>query len=152
MIKLTPNRPVKMTIYSAPDQVPIVRAALEKMCELLGFSEEDAGGVILSVDEALANVIKHAYDGDHDRPIEVDLTRVGDEANGALAIRVRDWGRQVDPSEIRGRDLDDIRPGGLGVHIMQKCMDSVEYSPTEGGGTVLTMVKKLLPVKKDCQI
>ena len=38
-------------------------------------------------------------------------------------------------------DLADIRPGGLGVHIMTECMDSVEFAPADGGGTLLTMTK-----------
>ena len=65
-----------------------------------------------------------------------------------ITICVRDYGKEVHPSQIKSRDLNDIRPGGLGVHIISECMDEVSYSPADGGGTVLTMRKKLAPESK----
>ena len=56
---------------------------------------------------------------------------------------LRDYGKVVDPAEICSRDLEDVRPGGLGVHIIKECMDSMEYCPAEGGGTVLILTKAL---------
>jgi anti-sigma regulatory factor (Ser/Thr protein kinase) len=55
----------------------------------------------------------------------------------------------VDPSSIKSRDLDDLRPGGLGVHIMNSCMDCLEYRRAKGGGTILTMVKRVSSAGKD---
>ena len=61
-----------------------------------------------------------------------------------LSVIVRDYGKVADRSPIHSRDLDDIRPGGLGVHIMHECMDSVEYLPApQGGGTILVMTKNI---------
>ncbi len=60
-----------------------------------------------------------------------------------LEIRLRDYGNQVAPEQIRSRDLDDVRPGGLGVHIIQECMDTVEYRPAETGGTLLILQRRL---------
>jgi anti-sigma regulatory factor (Ser/Thr protein kinase) len=60
-----------------------------------------------------------------------------------LECDVRDFGRQVDPSTIRSRSLDEVRPGGLGVHIIRSVMDEVEYSRAEGGGMRLRMLKYL---------
>jgi anti-sigma regulatory factor (Ser/Thr protein kinase) len=54
---------------------------------------------------------------------------------------VRDYGRAVDPATIRGRDLSEVRPGGLGVHIIRSIMDEVCYEPAAGGGTRLNMLK-----------
>lgn len=135
---------VRLSICSTPAHLAIVRAALEKMCEGVGFDPQAAGQVVLSADEALANIIRHAYKGDDGRPIEIELTPLPrDPGPGGLRIRIRDYGDWVDPSQIRSRDLADVRPGGLGVHIMTQCMDSLEYSPAEGGGTVLTMTREL---------
>ena len=134
-----PHSPIRVSIGSSPAHLPVVRAAVERLCELMGFEEPTRGQIVLSVDEALTNVIKHAYRGAPDKPIEITLQRVA----GALQIEMRDWGERADPSEIRSRDLRDVRPGGLGVHIMQNCMDEVEYIPAPAGGTVLKMVKKL---------
>ncbi|MBI5725609.1 MAG: ATP-binding protein [Planctomycetes bacterium] len=135
-----PDKPLHLHILSMPSHLPVVRAAVEKLCQQLGFSAETAGKIILSVDEALTNIIRHAYDEKPDKPIEVELTPLCD----AIQIVLRDYGRPVDPSVIRSRDLNDLRPGGLGVHIMTCCMDRIEYRPVEdGAGTVLTMTKRL---------
>ena len=136
------TQPVHLRVHSCPTQLPVVRAAVEKVCELLGFCPETVGAVVLSVDEALTNIIRHAYGGARDQQIEVDLTPLPDASGGpGLRISLRDYGRQVDAAQIRSRELEDVRPGGLGVHIMSACMDSVEYRPAEGGGTVLVMTK-----------
>ncbi len=139
------GKTVTLRILSTPTHLPVVRAALEKACELAGFDSETTGGVVLSVDEALTNVIRHAYQGAEDKEIEIEWSPLGDSGAGGLRIRLRDHGQWVDPSSMRGRDLADVRPGGLGVHIMRKCMDEVRYTPAEGGGTVLTMIKRIPP-------
>jgi anti-sigma regulatory factor (Ser/Thr protein kinase) len=139
------GEPIAIGIKSLPGHLPIVRAAAEKACELVGFDDDTRNRVVLSLDEALTNVIRHAYGGAGDQPIEIELTPLGDAAPEGLQIRLRDYGRTVDSSRIRPRDLEDVRPGGLGVHIMKECMDSVEYAAAEGGGTVLTMIKRVNP-------
>ena len=135
---------VRLSICSTPAHLGIVRAALEKMCEAVGFDPETTGQVVLSADEALANIIRHAYKGDSHWSIEIELAPLpGGAGPAGLRIRIRDYGDWVDPSQIRSRDLADVRPGGLGVHIMSQCMDALDYAPAEGGGTVLTMTKEL---------
>jgi anti-sigma regulatory factor (Ser/Thr protein kinase) len=140
---LIPRKPIELHFCSSPAHLPVIRAAVERMCDLLGMDSEAAGGVVLSVDEAMTNIIKHAYKGDASQPIDVVMTPIGEPDPRALEICLSDRGRYVDPSEIRSRDLDEVRPGGLGVHIIVECMDEVTYSPRDGGGTVLTMVKNL---------
>ena len=136
-----PDQTIEMRIASAPGHLPVVRAATGKVCELIGFDEDATGGIILSVDEALANIIKHAYQGAADQPIEIQWTPFSNKDGLGLRICLRDHGRVVDRAQIKSRDLKDVRPGGLGVHIMHECMDEVDYAPAEGGGTLLTMVK-----------
>ena len=66
-MNIPPDRPVRLGILSLPAHLPIVRAATEKVCELIGFDEHSASAVVLSVDEALTNVIRHAYHGADDK-------------------------------------------------------------------------------------
>lgn len=140
---LGPDQSIDIRILSTPGHLPVVRAAMEKVCEMAGLDSDAAGHVVLSVDEALANIIRHAYDNAADQPIEVSIQVTGRPPERTLRIRLRDYGRVVDPAEIRSRDLADIRPGGLGVHIIKECMDGMEYRPAEGGGTLLTLTKAL---------
>ncbi|MEC9374353.1 MAG: ATP-binding protein, partial [Planctomycetota bacterium] len=64
-----------------------------------------------------------------------------------IRIVIEDEGRQVDPSKVKGRDLDDIRPGGLGDHIIRQVMDSVTYEQRTGKGMRL-ILEKMIPDQK----
>ena len=149
MSRLVTDKPVKVSIFSTPQHLCAVRAVADALCRALGFDEQSTTHVVLSLDEALTNVIRHAYGGAEDQPIEVELAALGAPRGPGLRICIRDRGRSVDPSLIRSRDLEDVRPGGLGVHIMKECMDFVEYRSAPGGGTVLTLVKRLGPAEGD---
>jgi anti-sigma regulatory factor (Ser/Thr protein kinase) len=141
-----PNTPVRMLIASSPAHLPVVRAALDCLCELMGFDDKCRGGIVLAVDEALTNVIRHAYHGALDKPIEVTMHAGNEDAAGGLKVELRDWGQPVPLEKIKSRALEDVRPGGLGVHIMTCFMDTVQFDPRPDGGTLLTMTKAL-PVR-----
>jgi sigma-B regulation protein RsbU (phosphoserine phosphatase) len=50
----------------------------------------------------------------------------------------------VDPAQVRPRDLDDLRPGGLGTHLMREAMDECEFvEPPPGCSNLLRMVKRI---------
>ncbi len=137
------DSPVCIQICSQPSYLPVVRAALGKLCENIGFDGDTAGQVVLSVDEALTNIIRHACGGDPDQVIEIEFFPCCDPGHEGLEIILRDYGKAIDPDQIKPRDLDEVRPGGLGLHIMKECMDIVEYTQAEGGGTRLRMFKNL---------
>ncbi|HUN80457.1 MAG TPA: ATP-binding protein [Phycisphaerae bacterium] len=133
---------VELTIHSDPRNLPIVRAAVEKLAALEGFEPHDVYHITLAIDEALANVIKHGYGGKCDQPIVITLQPVrSPDGRPGISVCVRDQGRQVDPALIKGRDLEEVRPGGLGVHIIQSVMDAYNYSCPVDGGMLLEMVK-----------
>ena len=141
-----PGDAVRISIRSSPWQLAVVRAAVDKMCNQVGMDDRATGEMMLGVDEALTNVIRHAYEGSADQPIEIELSPCGSgECVDCLQVVIRDEGRSVPAEQIRSRDLADIRPGGLGVHIMQTVMDHVEYTPRPDGGTVLTLRKNVNP-------
>ena len=143
MSRTVTGLPVKLAIYSTPDHLCVVRAATEQLCRKLGFDDRGITQVVLSVDEALTNVIRHAYGGSEDRPIEVELAATDDAPAGGLCVRIRDFGRFIGPGAVKRQEPSEHRPGGLGVYIMHECMDRVEYRRAEGGGTLLTMAKRL---------
>ena len=132
---------LKMTLKSNRAALPGMRDRVRALTQAERFGEEAGGQIVLAVEEALANIIQHGYEGASDQPIEVRFDRL--EQNGRRGIRVtlRDYGRQVDPATIRSRDLDDIRPGGLGVHIIRSIMDEVVYACLADCGMLLTMTK-----------
>ena len=56
---------------------------------------------------------------------------------------IEDSGLKADVASIKGRDLDDIRPGGLGVHLIKRACDVVEFDEKKKKGNRLRLVKYL---------
>src|SRR5277367_3145118 len=66
---------LKLSLLSDPKLLCVVRAAVGEVAFTTGFTEAEVRSVVLAVDEALANVIRHAYHGSHDRPIQIAFYR-----------------------------------------------------------------------------
>ena len=144
---MSPTPELRLELVSKPAYLCGVRELIGGVAQQFGFVGPQAHRIVLAVDEALANVIVHGYQRREDGSIRVDIFRVGDHAATAgIRIVIEDDGRTVDPATIRSRELADIRPGGLGVHIIREIMDQVTYEPRPSGGMRLTLVKHLAPV------
>src|SRR6202171_4438651 len=126
---------LKLELHSDPQLLCVVRGALERLTEVFGFSPPDRRSVTRAVDEALTNIMRHCYNGRTDQPIEVYCRsvrpRASERADG-LEILLCDQGPAVDPAKLRGRRLDEIKPGGLGLHFIRQSMDTVEYQRGRG--------------------
>ena len=113
---------------------------------MLGFADAECRAVVLAVDEALTNIIRHAYQGKSDQPVEISFRRIQAPHDGerkpALEIVLEDRGIRVEGSKLCGRDLDDVRPGGLGLHFIKESMDGVEFR-RRWGRNQLRLVKFL---------
>jgi sigma-B regulation protein RsbU (phosphoserine phosphatase) len=121
------------------DRLKGVREKMLECATRCGCSEAIARDIVIAVDEACQNIIRHAYAGS-DGEIVLECRRAGDD----LEVLLHDSARAVDPATIKSRDLDDVRPGGLGVHFIRAIMDSVEYQPSPtGSGNRLRMTKKV---------
>ncbi len=141
-----------LQLRSDAETLCVVRAMLQRAAELLHFPEADSCAIVLSVDEALANVIRHAYQGREGMPIEINCRRLWTGSDPAVPygveIVIKDSGVAVDPEKLQGRPLEEIRPGGLGIHFMKQSMDIVEFS-REDGRNLVRMVKYLAPSKPE---
>lgn len=137
---------LKMELPSNPDTLCVVRNALEQLAQMLGFPDAECRAVVLAVDEALTNIIRHAYQGKADRPIKISFRRMEAAQDGAhrpaLEIVFEDHGAKVDARRLCGRDLEDVRPGGLGLHFIKESMDAVEFR-RRWGRNQLRLVKFL---------
>lgn len=155
------NPEIRIELRSNPLYLSGAREMVAAVARRLGFTDEACGQIALAVDEALCNVIRHGYDRASDRPIWISLWPVGSlalsdgcscpitpEANiEALRIVIDDEARQVDPSVIKSRNLEDVRPGGLGVHIIRAVMDEVSYERRDVIGMRLTMIKRRMTAR-----
>lgn len=105
-----------------------------------GFSDEDAQFIMLAVDEACTNIIKHSYKGRYDGEISILCRERGD----GIEFVLTDSGERPDVSEWPIRSLEDVRPGGLGLHLIRAVMDKVLYRQGERGNE-LVLAKYLHP-------
>ena len=99
-----------------------------------------------AVDEALANIMRHTYGNRIDQPIALYFRSAKRyqqrEVESGLEILICDRGRAIDMNTLRGRPLDQVRPGGLGLHFIHQAMDIVEFS-RKGLTNQLRLVKYL---------
>ena len=116
---------LKLEVPSDPRVLSIVRSTVHQLACVAGFPEEQCRSITLAVDEALSNIIRHAYQNRRDQAIQ--LTCQCD--NDGLEFLLVDHGQSVDPGMLRGRPLDEVRPGGLGTHLIAQIMDRVQYEP-----------------------
>lgn len=116
-----------------------VRECVTSWVDSLGFDSEQIYHIVLAVDEACSNVIRHAYPGEEDINNKIILD--ADICENKIKIKIKDYGIRVDSSGICGRNIEDVQPGGLGVHLMHGCMDEVFFNPDIEKGNELILIK-----------
>jgi serine/threonine-protein kinase RsbW len=114
---------------SATAELAPVRRQIETFCHSVGFNERATGEIGLCVNEAMANIIRHAYRGQEDQPIEITATL----AEGKFVISLRDWGTGLQPGPLPNEKQDPMRPGGLGLICLGRLMDKVAFTPQDPG-------------------
>lgn len=127
-----------MRIDSDPANLAPARKAVESFTARCGFAEKAVNDVGLCLNEALANVMRHAYGGRNDRPIVITATF---DKNDELTVRVRDWGNGVDPSTLPHEPYNPLTPGGVGLICLTELLDRMVYEP-QPDGMLATMVKR----------
>jgi serine/threonine-protein kinase RsbW len=143
-----PELLLHLHLESNPESLCLVRATLQRAAEVLHFPEHESRAIVRSVDEALANIIRHAYQGRPGKPIDVSCSRLWQrkdaKAPKGIEIVLSDSGPAVNIEKLKGRALDEIRPGGLGLHFIKHSMDVVEFR-RKSGKNFLRLVKYLAP-------
>ncbi len=129
---------IAWVIPSDPTFLPIVRATLEQLCTVLGWSESEAKLITLALEEALTNVIRHAYCNRADGVIEL----LCEKSDGKLQFVLSDSGTAPDPARICARQDDSTEAGGMGTHIIRGVMDTVDYQSIPSGNR-LVMTKRI---------
>ncbi|HEB79168.1 MAG TPA: GAF domain-containing protein [Rhodospirillales bacterium] len=131
---------LKLKFPSQPNRLKLVRSLVSATAELCGCGQEASQDIVLAIDEACQNVIRHAYKDEPNGEIILEIRHNEDE----MIILLRDFAKTVDTAVIRPRELDDVRPGGLGTHFIREVMDEVAFMPPpEDGGNLLKMVKRI---------
>ncbi len=117
-----------------------LRTAVRTAALQCGCAQPLAEQLTLAVNEAAMNIIQHAYREAPTGEIILEIHNNGPE----LVFRLLDFATPVDRNALQSRDLDEIRPGGLGLHLIRTVMDKVEYLPPPPGvGNLLQLCKRI---------
>ncbi len=122
------------------ERLCLIRALVKRTAEVAGCCSELSDRLVLAVNEACMNVIQHAYQGDELGEIVLEMLN----NDGKLHFRLVDYANPIDLDAVKPRDLDDLRPGGLGTHFINEIMDECDMGHLEEGkGNYLEMIKKI---------
>ena len=131
---------LNLRFLSDPRRLKSVRASVKSTAESCGCGAKLTSEIVIAVNEACMNIMQHAYKGDCSGEIILEILNNGDE----LEFHLRDFAAPVDPSSIKPRQFDELRPGGLGTYFIQEIMDDCIYGNLdEKEGNFLRMKKKI---------
>ena len=130
----SPKREIEFA--SHPGNLCLVRDFVRQFLKTVDFPELEKDLIVLGLDEACTNVIRYAY---HHEPNHL-ICLVCERVKNGVVFRLRDFGAQADPSKLTGRPLDLVQPGGLGIHLIRKAFNEVDYN-LKKQGTELVLAK-----------
>lgn len=121
------------------DNLPRLTTFIEDKLTELGASEDFRGKMGLALDEAVTNVVLYAYPQKKGL-IKLTLKKTGDD----IHVEIRDQGKPFDPTQAPPPDLavplEQRKIGGLGIHLMRKSVDRLNYR-YENGTNIFTLSK-----------
>ncbi len=122
------------------DLLKPVRSLVCTVAQMYAFSSKEVDSLVLAVNEACMNIIQHAYGDSCEGEIVLEIC----DRHDHIVFRLTDFAECSDKCKIKPRDLADIRPGGLGVHLMKEAMDEVIFldGPNKCGN-VVELTKKI---------
>jgi serine/threonine-protein kinase RsbW len=137
------ERKFTLHVPSSTENLALIREFVTAVGTQAGMTEDEVAKLVLAVDEACANVIEHAYG--HDSTKEVMLRASFDEET--LRIAVIDTGKGFDPAKVTQSGLEQLiaerRTGGLGLRLIKRLMDEVQYEIVPGQKNELHMTKRI---------
>lgn len=129
---------LELRIQAKPERLGLVRAVVKRAVESAGCGAELGEQLVIAVNEACMNVIQHAYGNNGTGDIVLEIFHDGPQ----VRFRLVDFAAPVDLDRVKSRDLEDIRPGGLGVHFIREIMDEFRMGHLgDGSGNFLEMKK-----------
>jgi anti-sigma regulatory factor (Ser/Thr protein kinase) len=134
------DRDLHLTVRSDPRLLSTIRGLVRSWVESWDVDEKKASDVVLAVDEACTNAIRHAYGGRPDCSVELTLHAEPDY----LEFQVSDQGLPCPSERATRRKLErpeegTLVAGGLGIQLIHEIFDEVEFCPGDNGGNCVTM-------------
>ncbi|HVZ81223.1 MAG TPA: SpoIIE family protein phosphatase [bacterium] len=127
-LPLDPKRRVyRLEVEAKEIELLTIKDFIQRVCDAAGCGTKEIANVKLAVDEACSNIVRHAY---KDREVGRIVLEIG-VGYGDLKIKIIDFGKPFDFHSVKDPDLNryvDIgRKGGLGIWLIKKMMNDVQY-------------------------
>jgi anti-sigma regulatory factor (Ser/Thr protein kinase) len=136
---MTSDRPpLSLTMASDLALLPVARAFVEAACRAGGLDRSTTYSIVLAVNEAISNVIRHAHQDLPQAELQIHCRFHPD----AVEIQILDEGKPFDLSAVPHLDPGEIRIGGRGVFLMRTLMDELSCQPRGQRGNALRMLKR----------
>jgi anti-sigma regulatory factor (Ser/Thr protein kinase) len=136
------NKELLIKIKNNISEVTHLGAILEEFGETNDISIDLIRKFNLALDEILTNIISYGYEDNNEHIISVDLIKSSD----TLTAIIEDDAKIFNPLQVPEPDtslqVEEREIGGLGIHIVKKIMDSVEYE-ANGNKNIIKIQKKL---------
>jgi len=137
---------LKLSIPGKLPYFPIARLFVQETAGMFGFEGDDLYKIVLAMEEAVTNVMKHAFEDDEHDTIDILCERVP----LGMKIIIREKGIPFDPEQLPeytpAVDLESISTSGMGIFLMRESMDEVSFHNLGMDGKETHLVK-YLPVK-----
>ncbi len=135
------NFHLSVVMPSDPRFLAVVRSAITELSSICGLSDTDSRRTALAIDEALANIIRHAYRSRDDQLVHLNC----DMSPDCLEFTLFDQGEAPDLAKLQSVPLNSDSLSGRGTHIIRLVMDEVAYERVPGGNQL--KLKKHLPAE-----
>jgi serine/threonine-protein kinase RsbW len=133
----------KLIVNSRTENLSSIRDFIASAAREVGIQEDTVENIMLAVDEACSNIIKHAYKSNPEGEIKIDLEYL----NGKFTVIIQDQGSSFEPDLIPEPDLQKYyrqrRVGGLGMYLMKSLMDEVQYITIPGKYNRVLLTKNI---------
>ena len=107
-----------------------VRSFSREVFEKIKIDQDLKDELVLAIAEAAQNIVKHAYKDIETSNDKMEI-KISLGKNNELEIGFFDKGKPVDGAKVRHRNIDDVKPGGLGTFFIQQIMDAVVFREGE---------------------
>jgi serine/threonine-protein kinase RsbW len=132
---------IEVIISSALDNLDLIQTLTDCITDFMGFDEDSAHWIGMSVRESVTNAIQHGNKLDLSKKVDICFEVLADR----LSISVRDQGSgfrvEAIPNPLDNDNL--LKPSGRGIFYIRTFMDEVEFRSLPQGGTEVFMVKKI---------
>ena len=131
---------MKKTFPATLSNLKYIRAIIKDFLKIHKVDLNIIKNIQLAADEAVTNIIKHSYQGENkNNLIEINL----EFKEKRIIIHLYDNGSSVNKEKIKPRELENIKPGGLGTYFMNSIMDELKWSESKFWVNHFTMIKKI---------